>query len=103
MLFSQRRLLHKAIAEYYENHLLKMFSIIAHHWYYSLEKGVGRTMELNLTFQAPLDNNSADVIKKIIHYSKKVAKQVRATASSEAGEVLDKVEKFLLASPSTEA
>src|SRR5690554_3381600 len=41
LLFSHRRRLHRAIAEYYESNSIPVFTLLAHHYLHSLEARVG--------------------------------------------------------------
>lgn len=103
LLFSQRRKLHRAIAEYYEKNNIPVFTLLANHWLNSLEKGVLGSLVLSSLLQGALDDDYIAAVNKVMKYATKISKQTKKpTATQEAQNCYNKLLAMLKTVKTTE-
>lgn len=108
LLFSQRRKLHRSVAKYYEKNNIHVFTLLAHHWLQSLEKGVRKyglpsfSSKLNCMFffflsqKGLVDEDYIMGLRKVGEYAVKIGKQTKkATATHESKVLFNKLSAIL--------
>src|SRR5688572_11104758 len=87
MLFSQRRTLHRTIAEHYENNkkMSMQYGALAHHWLGTIEDG-GDTK-----VKKTVDTETLSVLYKVVNYLKRLAKKSAKVSGKEAERYFEQV------------